>query len=136
MENVMKTLVIGGTGLVGSVVVKELLHRKADVRLMVRKQDKSVLKGVEVAIGDLLDPPAVATALDGVDQLYLLNAVVPDELTQGLIAYDLAKKLKLKQIVYHSVFKVEDFKDVPHFASKLTIESALHEFDLPFTIIR
>jgi uncharacterized protein YbjT (DUF2867 family) len=70
MENVMKTLVIGGTGLVGSAVVKELLHRKADVRLMVRKQDKSVLKGVEVAIGDLLDPPAVATALDGVDQLY------------------------------------------------------------------
>ena len=75
----MKTLVIGGTGLVGSAVVKELLHRKADVRLMVRKQNKSVLKGVEVAIGDLLDPPAVATALDGVDQLYLLNAVVPDE---------------------------------------------------------
>jgi uncharacterized protein YbjT (DUF2867 family) len=31
---------------------------------------------------------------------------------------------------------VEDFKDVPHFASKLTIESALHEFNLPFTIIR
>jgi uncharacterized protein YbjT (DUF2867 family) len=74
MENAMKTLVIGGTGLVGSAVVKELLHRKADVRLMVRKRDKSVVKGVEVALGDLLDPPAVATALDGVDQLYLLNA--------------------------------------------------------------
>jgi uncharacterized protein YbjT (DUF2867 family) len=136
MENVMKTLVIGGTGLVGSAVVKELLHRKADVRLMVRKQDKSVLKGVEVAIGDLLDPPAVATALDGVDQLYLLNAVVPDELTQGLIAYDLAKRLKLKRVVYHSVFRVDQFKDVPHFASKLAIENALREFAVPFTIIR
>ena len=79
-------------------------------------------KGVEIIQGDLLDPVSVRKALDGVDKLYLLNAVVPDELTQGLIAYDLAKKLKLKQIVYHSVFKVEDFKDVPHFASKLTIE--------------
>jgi uncharacterized protein YbjT (DUF2867 family) len=31
---------------------------------------------------------------------------------------------------------VERFKDVPHFAAKLAIESALLEFDLPFTIIR
>jgi uncharacterized protein YbjT (DUF2867 family) len=38
--------------------------------------------------------------------------------------------------VYHSVFKAQAFKDVPHFASKLAIENALHEFDLPFTIIR
>jgi len=53
-------------------------------------------------------------------------------LTHGPIAYDLAKKLK--RIVYHFVFKVEQFKDVPHFASELTIESPLH--NLPFTIIR
>ena len=70
------------------------------------------------------------------DKLYLLNAVAPDELTQGLIAYDLAKRLKLKHIVYHSVFRVEHFKDVPHFASKLAIENALRQFDVPFTIIR
>ncbi len=70
------------------------------------------------------------------DKLYLLNAVTPDELTQGLIAYDLAKRLKLKHIVYHSVFRVEHFKDVPHFASKLAIESALREFDVPYTIVR
>jgi uncharacterized protein YbjT (DUF2867 family) len=74
--------------------------------------------------------------MDSVDKLYLLNAVSPDELTQGLIAYGLAKKLKLKHIVYHSVFRVEHFKDVPHFASKLAIETALHEFDVPFTVIR
>jgi uncharacterized protein YbjT (DUF2867 family) len=92
--------------------------------------------GVEVAIGDLLDPVSVEKAMHGVDKLYLLNAVSPDELTQGLIAYDLAKKLKLKHIVYHSVFRVEHFKDVPHFASKLAIENALREFEVPFTIIR
>jgi uncharacterized protein YbjT (DUF2867 family) len=38
--------------------------------------------------------------------------------------------------VYHSVFRVEHFKDVPHFASKLAIESALREFDVPFTVLR
>jgi uncharacterized protein YbjT (DUF2867 family) len=38
--------------------------------------------------------------------------------------------------VYHSVFRVEHFKDAPHLASELTIERALREFDIPFTIIR
>ena len=116
--------------------MKELQKRKADIRLLVRKDGTPTPPGVEVAIGDLLDPVSVEKAMHGVDKLYLLNAVAPDELTQALIAYDLAKKLKLKHIVYHSVFRVEHFKDVPHFASKLAIESALREFEVPFTIIR
>src|SRR6202046_1429769 len=132
----MKILVTGGTGRVGSEVVKELQKRNADIRLLVRKADAPMVAGVEAAIGDLLDPVSVEKAMDGVDKLYLLNAVLPDELTQGLIAYDLAKKLKLSHVVYHSVFRVEQFKDVPHFASKLAIESAIREFDVPFTIIR
>ena len=132
----MKILVTGGTGRVGSEVVKQLKKRDVDIRVLVRKEGTPLPQGVEAAMGDLLDPVSVQRALDGVDTLYLLNAVAPDELTQGLIAYDLARKSKLSHIVYHSVFRVEHFKDVPHFASKLAIESALREFDLPFTIIR
>jgi uncharacterized protein YbjT (DUF2867 family) len=132
----MKILVTGGIGHVGSEVVRELQKRRADVRILIRKEGTPAPEGVEVMVGDLLDPISVQKALHGVDRLYLLNAVTPDELTQGLIAYDLAKKLKLKHIVYHSVFRVEHFRDVPHFASKLAIESALREFDVPFTIIR
>jgi len=132
----LKILVTGGTGHVGSEVVKELQKRKADVRILVRKEETTPPQGVQVMVGDLLDPVSMEKALHGVDKLYLLNAVTPDELTQGLIAYDLARKLKLKHIVYHSVFRVEHFKDVPHFASKLAIESALREFDVPFTVIR
>jgi uncharacterized protein YbjT (DUF2867 family) len=134
--NTMKILVTGGTGHVGSEVVKELQKRKADIRLLVRKEDTATPAGVEKAVGDLLDPVSVQKAMEGVDKLYLLNAVLPDELTQGLIAYDLAKKLKLSHVVYHSVFRVEHFKDVPHFASKLAIESALREFSVPFTVLR
>jgi len=132
----MKILVIGGTGNVGAEVVKELKKRKADIRLLVRNDSTPTPPGVEVAIGDLLDPVSIEKAMRGVDKLYLLNAVAPDELTQGLIAYDLAKKLGLKHVVYHSVFRVERFKDVPHFASKFAIESALRAFEIPFTIIR
>src|ERR1700692_1196795 len=132
----MKILVTGGTGHVGSEVVKELQKRKADVRILIRKEETPAPAGVQVMVGDLLDPVSVQKALHGVDKLYLLNVVSPDELTQAVIAYDLARKLKLKHIVYHSVFRVDHFKDVPHFASKLAIESALREFDVPFTIIR
>src|SRR5580658_4293969 len=94
----MKILVTGGGGKVGSKVVKELRRRGAEVRAIVRKVRTSTEfpQGVEVVIGDLLDPVSVQKALEGVDKLYLLNAVTPDELTQGLIAYDLAKRLKLK----------------------------------------
>ncbi len=132
----MKILVTGGTGKIGGEVLKELANRNVEVRALVRKQDATLPKGVEVAVGDLLDPVSVEKALRGVNKLYLLNAVAPDELTQGLIAYGLARKHQLTQIVYHSVFKAEQFKDVPHFAAKLAIESALKAFDLPFTIIR
>ena len=92
--------------------------------------------GVEVAIGDLLDPVSVEQAMRGVDKLFLLNAVVADELTQALIAYGIAKRIGLKHVTYLSVFKVEQFRDVPHFASKLAVESALREFGVPHTILR
>lgn len=71
----MKILAIGGTGNVGSEVVKELKKRNADVRILVRKKDTASPEGVEVAVGDLLDPVSVQQALHGVDKLYLLNAV-------------------------------------------------------------
>jgi uncharacterized protein YbjT (DUF2867 family) len=134
----VKILVTGGTGKVGSEVVEELIKRDVAVRALSRKPDafKHFPSGVEVVVGDLIDPVSVQKALDGVDKLFLLNAVAPDELTQGLIAYDLAKKSKLKHVVYLSVFKADHYRDVPHFASKLAIENAMREFDIPFTILR
>jgi uncharacterized protein YbjT (DUF2867 family) len=132
----MKILVTGATGHVGSELVKQLALRNAKVRVLVRKAGGAFPEGVEIAVGDLLDPVSVRNAMNGVDKLYLLNAVTPDELTQGLIAYDLARKMALTHVVYHSVFRAEHFKDVPHFASKLAIEGALRQFDVPFTIIR
>src|ERR1019366_5146197 len=134
----MKILVTGGTGNVGGMVVKELLKRGAKVRVLARKQpdEGKVPTGVEVAIGDLLDPVSVEKAMQGVDKLFLLNAVVTDELTQALIAYGIAKRIGLKHVTYLSVFKVQEFRDVPHFASKLAVEGALREFGVPYTILR
>jgi uncharacterized protein YbjT (DUF2867 family) len=134
----MKTVVIGGTGNVGGAVVKELVRRGANVRVLARKQPEQgkLPAGVEVAVGDLLNPDSVEQAMQSVDKLFLLNAVVADELTQALIAYGIARRTGLKHITYLSVFKVEQFRDVPHFASKLAVENALREFGVPYTILR
>ena len=134
----MKILVTGASGNVGSAVVKELLDRGAAVRAFVRRPEAAQKLGsaVEVAVGDLLDPVSVERALQGVDKMYLLNAVAADELTQALIAYGIAKRMQIKHIVYHSVFRVEQFRDVPHFAAKHALEEALREFGVPYTILR
>lgn len=134
----MKVLVTGGTGNVGGAVASELLKRGAEVRVLARKQPEAgkLSAQAEVAIGDLRDPVSVEKAMLGVEKLFLLNAVVADELTQALIAYGIARRVGLKHVTYLSVFKVDQFRDVPHFASKLAVENALREFGVPYTILR
>jgi uncharacterized protein YbjT (DUF2867 family) len=134
----MRTLVTGATGRVGSAVVAELLERGATVRALTRNERaaEKLPSGVEIAVGNLLDPVSVEQAMAGVDTLFLLNTVTADELTQALIAYGIAKRLQLKHVTYLSVFRVDQFRDVPHFAAKLAVENALREFGVPYTILR
>ncbi|MGH9414898.1 MAG: SDR family oxidoreductase [Terriglobales bacterium] len=134
----MKILVTGATGQIGSAVMAELARRGMLVRAFSRKPPAAhtLPEGSDWFQGDLLDPAALERALQGVHKLFLLNAVAPDELTQALIAYSLARRLGVAHVVYLSVFKVDQFRDVPHFASKLAVEAALREFGVPFTILR
>ena len=133
----MKVLVIGGTGQVGSNVAVELLKRGAAVRVLARdKESKAAPAGAEVAVGDLLNPESIRSALHGVDKLFLLAGNVADELTHALIAYGLAKRAGIKHVTYLSVYKADRFGDVPHFASKVAVENALREFGVPYTILR
>jgi len=134
----IKVLVTGATGTVGSELVKELLQRRADVRVFTRKQPKpgTFPGAVEVALGDLTDPVSVAEAMKGVDELFLLIGNVPDEFTQALTAYGLAKKAGLKHVTYLSVFKADQFLEVPHFAAKSAVEQAIRAGGIPYTILR
>jgi uncharacterized protein YbjT (DUF2867 family) len=134
----MKVLVTGATGTVGSEVVKALLQRGADVRAFTRKQPKpgTFPGAVEVALGDLGDPVSVAEAIRGVDELFLLIGNVADEFTQALTAYGLAKKAGLKHVTYLSVFKADQFLDVPHFGAKYAVEQAIRAGGMAYTILR
>jgi uncharacterized protein YbjT (DUF2867 family) len=134
----MKVLVTGATGTVGSEVVKALLQRGAGVRALTRKQPKpgTFPGAVEIAIGDLTDPVSMSEAIKGVNKLFLLIGNVPDEFTQALTAYGLAKKAGLKHVTYLSVFNADQFLEVPHFAAKAAVEEAIRAGAVPYTILR
>lgn len=133
----MKILVTGATGNVGGQLVRNLAERGADVRALARKPNEAHFPaGVEVVPGDQTDPDSMRTAMAGVDKLFLLNGVVADELTQALVSYGIAKQAGIRHVTYVSVYKADQFKDVPHFASKVAVENALHEFGIPYTILR
>jgi uncharacterized protein YbjT (DUF2867 family) len=136
----MKVLVIGATGEVGSELVKELLQRGAGVRALTRKQRKpnAFPDAVEMAVGDLSDPLSIGEAIKGVDKLFLLIGAenVPVELTQALTAYGLAKKSGLKHVTYASVYRADQFLEVPHFANKYAVEEAIRAGGMPYTILR
>jgi uncharacterized protein YbjT (DUF2867 family) len=134
----MTILVTGATGTVGRHVIDQLVGRGADVRALVRDPAKAAgfPAGVAVAQGDLLDVDALRSALSGVSTLFLLNAVVPDEFTQALVALNLAREAGIERIVYLSVIHSDLYVNVPHFAGKYGVERMIEAMGVGATILR
>ena len=133
----MTILVAGAGGTIGSKVVGELAKAGADVRALGRDLGQlSLPDGVVGVKGDMTDVDSMRAALDGIDTLFLLNAVVPDELTQALVTLDLAREAGIRRFVYFSVFNGALFADVPHFTAKYTVERAIDEQAIPATVLR
>ena len=133
----MTILIIGATGNVGRQVVDQLVRRGADIRALVRDPSKAGLPaGVRTVQGDLLDIDAMRRAFDGVSTLFLLNAVVPDEFTQALVALNLAREAGVDRVVYLSVIHSDRYLNVPHFAGKFGVERMLENMGFGATILR
>jgi uncharacterized protein YbjT (DUF2867 family) len=96
----------------------------------------SLPASVSVAQGDLLDPAALRAAMSGVSTLFLLNAVAADEVTQALIALNVAKEAGVRHVVYLSVIHSDVYVNVPHFAGKLVVERMLEQMGFSATILR
>src|SRR5699024_8621627 len=117
---------------VGSQVVKQLVARHADVRVLTRNPEQAELPAaVTAAQGNLLDVDAMRAAMDGVRTLFLLNAVVADEFTQALIALNLAREANIERVVYLSVIHSDQYVDVPHFAGKFAVERMIEHTRIP-----
>jgi dihydroflavonol-4-reductase len=112
----MKALVTGGTGFVGANVVRALLERGDEVRVLVRpRSDTRNLDSLELELvaGDLRDRGSLEAALDGCDTLYHVAAMYalwvrnPRELydsnvTGTINILEAAKHAGVQKIVYTS----------------------------------
>jgi uncharacterized protein YbjT (DUF2867 family) len=134
----MKFLVLGATGTVGTNVVRELLGRRNEVRVLTRDPRKAGSLGadVEAVKGDLLDPAVLGTLYDGVDGAFVLNPVSQTEANEGLMAVSAARTAGVKRIVYMSVQQVDRAPYLPHFGSKLGVEAAVKASGAAWTILR
>ncbi|CDZ42261.1 NmrA family protein [Neorhizobium galegae bv. officinalis] len=133
----MTILVTGATGNIGAQVIQHLVNHGADVRALVRDPSKADFPaGVAVVKGDLLDVDTLRNAFDGVSTLFLLNAVVPDEFTQALIALNVAQAAGIERIVYLSVIHADVYVNVPHFAGKFGVERMIEQMGINATILR
>ncbi len=133
----MTILVTGATGTVGRQVVEHLSNRGANVRALVRDPSKAHFpSSVSMVQGDLLDVDALRAAFNGVSTLFLLNAVVPDEFTQALIALNLAREAGVERVVYLSVIHSDVYLNVPHFAGKFGVERMITAMGFSATILR
>jgi NAD dependent epimerase/dehydratase len=83
-----KVLVTGAGGFIGSHVVEQLVAAGADVRAFVRYNSRndygrleevapSVLREVDVYVGDLANPEAVSAAVEGRELVLHLGALIP-----------------------------------------------------------
>ncbi|MGV7187190.1 SDR family oxidoreductase [Xanthomonas axonopodis] len=133
----MSILVTGATGTVGSLVTQGLADAGAQVKALVRQHGKRPFPaGVNEVVADLTDVASMRAALASVRTLFLLNAVTPDEVTQALIALNLAKEAGVERIVYLSVIHADTYTNVPHFTGKHTVERMIESLEIPATILR
>lgn len=69
----MRALVTGGTGFIGSSIVRELLRADYEVRVLIRSgSDTRNLDGLEIerVIGDITDPTSLARAMRGCTRVF------------------------------------------------------------------
>ncbi|MCK4838871.1 MAG: NAD-dependent epimerase/dehydratase family protein [Desulfobulbaceae bacterium] len=104
----MKTLVLGGTGFIGSYVVDRLLASGHEVRVFSRtpEQFRSPLAEVDYRLADFNDIPALEEALSGVDVVFhLISTTTPATSNQDQI-FDIESNLvatvKLIQLIRDS----------------------------------
>jgi len=133
----MKILVVGGTGTVGSEVVRQLMSRGEQVFVLTRSREHAskLPKGVTGVIGDLLDPSTLGV-FSGMEAVFLLNPVTVTESFEGLLGVNGARDGGAKRIVYMSVHHLDRAPHLPHFGGKIGIEAAVMKSGMEYTIVR
>lgn len=132
-----KILVLGGTGMLGAPVVRQMLAGGMQVRLLARDPEKARAMfgdAVEIMAGDATDPNCVDEALAGCDGVHV-SVGGPAERAAAENAAALAAKHGLGRLTYVSgATAFEQNRWFPMTEQKLEAEKAIRESGVPFTL--
>jgi len=134
-------LLTGATGLVGSTLLNRLLAEGTDVRCLVRDPRRLGAQRVrvQIALGDLTDPPSFRNALRGVQTVVHLAAAIRDQ-PQGSIEevdciatwrmVEAAERLGVERFVFFSALGASSHNRTRLLRAKALAEQAVREADL------
>jgi uncharacterized protein YbjT (DUF2867 family) len=138
-------LLTGATGLVGSALLRRLVAEGTQVRCLVRDPRRLGAQRVrvQIALGDLTDPPSFRNALRGVQTVVHLAASIRDqprgsiEELNGIATWrmvEAAERLEVERFVFFSVLGASTHHRARFFRAKALAEQAVREARLRSTI--
>src|SRR5271155_521759 len=134
-------LLTGATGLVGSAVLRRLVAEGDDVRCLVRNPRRLGAQRVrvQIALGDLADPPSFRNALRGVQTVVHLAASIRDqprgsiEELNGIATWrmvEAAQRQGVERFVFFSALGASTHHRTRCLRAKALAEQAVREADV------
>ena len=140
----MKVLVTGGTGFVGRHLVPRLKNEGFDVRVLARRPGAS-LRDVEFVAGSVSDPEVLRRAVEGVDAVVHLVAIIVERGAQTYEAVihqgtrkvvEAMETVGVPRLIYLSALGVGPDERFPYLRTKWQAEEAVRASSLDATILR
>ncbi len=139
-------LLTGATGLVGSALLRRLVADGEQVRCLVRDPRRLGAQRVrvQIALGDLTDPPSFRNALRGVHTVVHLAASIRDqprgsiEELNGIATWrmvEAAKRSGVERFVFFSALGASTHHRARFFRAKALAEQAVREAGVPATTV-
>ena len=140
-------LLTGATGTVGSALLRRLTADGRPVRALVRDQRRlgEQRVRVQIALGELADPPSFRNALRGVDTVVHLAASIRDQPRASIEELNAMATLRLvraaeragvRRFVFFSALNASHHSRTRFFRAKALAEEAVEESSLETTIFR
>ncbi len=145
MTDTKQVLIFGATGNMGGAATRELLKRGWNVRAVTRKpgSEKAIALadlGAEIFQADMDDMDSLASVFQGYKRVFSVQnwtaSGVDGEIRQGKLVAEVARLAQVEHLVYGSAGTGSPHTGVPHFDSKIEVETHMRELGLPFTILR
>jgi uncharacterized protein YbjT (DUF2867 family) len=139
-------LLTGATGLVGSALLRRLIAEEQPVRCLVRNPRRLGPQRVrvQIALGDLTDPPSFRNAMRGVNTVVHLAASTRDQPRGSIEEFtamatwrmlDAAQRAGVEHFVYFSLLGASEHSKARLFRSKAIAERSVADADIRSTVV-